>query len=277
MGVLDGKVAIVTGAGRGLGRAYARRFAAEGASVVVNDSGCSPGGVGADRSPADEVVETIRADGGKAIADYGDVSERKDVESLFRSAIESFGKVDIVVCNAGIVRGAPMSDLTDEDHALCQGMVKSNFLCAQALAAHLKGSGRPGRFLAITSLMAFQGGVNMGLYSAAKAGIYAFAVSAAQELAAAGITVNVIAPMALTRLSEGIPNAKVLFGDPELVADVATFLVSDAAADVTGKVVDVQGRQVASYKVTTTVPVAPKGGARWSVAELAERWTEIVR
>ncbi|HET7543111.1 MAG TPA: SDR family NAD(P)-dependent oxidoreductase [Polyangiaceae bacterium] len=282
MGVLSGKVAIVTGSGRGIGRAIALRLAREQARVVINDTGGSPNGVGQDPSVADSVAAEIRALGGQACADHHDVGLRSGVEALFRTAVEAFGQLDILVTNAGIVREGAIESILDEDwNAQLRTMLGGTFLCTQLFARHLKSNKRPGRVLMVSSQLGLQGASQVAAYCSAKAAICGFGLSAAQELAEFGITVNILSPMAYTRLTAGLPlmdfpNAEQLMS-PDFCGDISAYLVSDAAAQLTGQIIHVQGSQLSAFKIAMTDGVAPKGGERWSVAEIAERWGEIVR
>ncbi|HYQ45430.1 MAG TPA: SDR family NAD(P)-dependent oxidoreductase [Polyangiaceae bacterium] len=282
MAVLSGKVAIVTGSGRGIGRAIAMRLAREQARVVVNDTGGSPNGTGHDPSVADSVAAEIRALGGQASADHHDVGTRSGVDALFRTALDSFGQVDILVTNAGIVREAAIVSIRDEDwDAQLRTMLNGTFLCTQRFAQHLKERKSPGRVLMVSSQLGLQGASQVSAYCAAKAAICGFGLSAAQELAEFGITVNILSPMAYTRLTAGLPlmdfpNAERLMS-PDFCGDISAYLVSDAAAHLTGQIVHVQGSQLSAFKIAMTEGVAPKGGERWSVEEIRERWSEIVR
>jgi NAD(P)-dependent dehydrogenase (short-subunit alcohol dehydrogenase family) len=220
--------------------------------------------------------------GGEALADHGDISRRSEVEALFRSAVERFGQVDILITNAALIREATIDNITDEDWSAQIGtMLGGTYLCTQALVRHLVGRKSPGRILMVTSLVGLQGAANLAAYAAAKAGICGFGLSAAQELAPLGIGVNVLSPIAFTRLTSGlplmdIPNAEELMS-PDLVSDVAAYLVSDSATEISGQIVHVQGVQVSTYKIGATDGVAPDSDDRWSPAELSRRWPEIVR
>jgi NAD(P)-dependent dehydrogenase (short-subunit alcohol dehydrogenase family) len=279
---LGGKVAIVTGSGRGIGRAIAMRLARERVRVVINDIGCSPNGIGQDPSVADATVAEIRAMGGEAIADHHDVGRRSEVEALFRSAIEAFGRVDILVSNAGIVREGAIKDITDEDwQAQLRTMLDGTFLCTQQFVRHVKGRGGPGRVLMVSSMLGLQGASQVAAYCAAKGAIFGFAFSAAQELAELGITVNVLSPMAYTRLTAGLPlmdfpNAEQLMS-PDFCSDISAYLLSDAASHLTGQVIHEQGSQLSAFKISMTEGVAPRNGDHWSPEEIRDRWGEIVR
>jgi NAD(P)-dependent dehydrogenase (short-subunit alcohol dehydrogenase family) len=279
---LTGKVAIVTGSGRGIGRAIAMRFAREHARVVINDIGCSPNGIGQDPAVADSVAAEIRAAGGQAIADHHDVGKRSEVEALFRSAVEAFGQVDILVTNAGIVREGAIANIIDEDwDAQLRTLLDSTFLCTQQFARHIKGRGGPGRVLMVSSMLGLQGASQVAAYCSAKGAIFGFGLTAAQELAELGITVNILSPLAYTRLSAGLPlmdfpNAEQLMS-PDFCGDVSAYLVSDAASHLTGQIIHVQGSQLSAFKIAMTDGVAPRNGDHWSPEEIRERWAEIVR
>jgi len=282
MGGLSGKVAIVTGAGRGIGRSIAVRLAREQAQVVINDTGCSPNGLGRDASVADSVAAEIRAFGGQALADQHDVSQRSEVEALFGSALEAFGKVDILVTNAGIVREGAIANILDEDwDAQLRTMLGGTFLCTQQFVRAAKDRGSPGRVLMVSSQLGLQGASQVASYCSAKAAICGFGLTAAQELAEFGITVNILSPMAYTRLTAGLPlmdfpNAEQLMS-PDFCGDISAYLVSDAAAHLTGQIIHVQGSQLSAFKISMTDGVAPRTSERWSPAEIRERWGEIVR
>ncbi len=282
MGLLDGKVAILTGAGRGIGRALAAKFARESARVVVNDTGMTPSGTGFDPSVAEKAVEEIRASGGEALADTHDVSQRSEVEGLFGRAMDAFGRVDILVTNAGIVREGGIAEIADTDWSAQLGTIlNSTFYCTQLFARHVERRKGPGRVLMVSSQLGLQGASHVGAYCAAKGAVCGFGLTAAQELAPLGVTVNILSPMAYTRLTAGLPlmafpNAEVLMS-PDFCADVSAFLVSDGAAHLTGQIVHVQGNQVSVFKIGMTEGVAPSRGDRWTGDELADRWSDIVR
>jgi NAD(P)-dependent dehydrogenase (short-subunit alcohol dehydrogenase family) len=250
--------------------------------VVVNDTGGSPSGVGSDPTVAGQVVAEIRALGGEALADDHDVGRRGGVEALFRAALDRFGKVDVLVTNAGIVRESPIAEITDEDwNAQLRTMLDGTFLCTQQLVRHLGGRKSPGRLLMVSSQLGLQGASNVAAYCAAKGAINGFGFTAAQELAPLGITVNLLSPMAYTRLTAGLPlmdfpDAEQLMS-ADLCADVSAFLVSDAASKITGQVVHVQGNQMSVFKIAMTDGVTPNDGPRWLPEEIARRWPEISR
>ena len=281
MGLLNGKVAAITGAGGGIGRAHALLFAAEGARVVVNDLGGTLDGSGAGHAMADRVVDEIRAAGGDAAADHGDVSEPAGAEGLVRRAVDSFGKLDVLVNNAGILRDKSIRKMTvDQWDLVIKVHLRGSFLCTQAAAAHMADRNQGGRIINTTSVSGLMGNFGQANYSAAKAGIYGLTMTAAIELKKHRITVNALAPVALTRMTEGLPmmvampNALDLLS-PAYVAPAALFLASEQAADITGAILAVEGKRMYVYRMTQTPAVVPRDPTGWSAAEIRERWSEI--
>jgi NAD(P)-dependent dehydrogenase (short-subunit alcohol dehydrogenase family) len=282
MGLLDGKVAIITGAGGGIGRAHALAFAKEGAKVVVNDLGGDRHGGGKGSEMADKVVEEIKAAGGDAIANYESVSTREGADSMLWSALNKFGTVDILVNNAGVLRDRAFLNMTESDwNVVFEVHMKGTFHCSQAMARYLKVRGKGGRIINTTSVSGLMGNFGQANYSAAKAGIYGFTRTLHLELYARNkITVNAIAPVAFTRLTEDLQMIKAIPGAqemlaPEHISPVVLFLASDLAADVSGAIVGVQGTAVSIYKMVQTDGVTPKSGNEWTAQELRERWGEI--
>jgi NAD(P)-dependent dehydrogenase (short-subunit alcohol dehydrogenase family) len=280
MGLLDGKVAIITGAGGGIGRAHALLFAKEGAKVVVNDLGGDRAGGGKGSELADKVVAEIKAAGGDAVANYDSVSTREGADGLLWSALSKFGKVDILVNNAGVLRDRSFLNMTDADwNVVFDVHMKGTYYCAQTIARQLKVQGKGGRIINTTSVSGLMGNFGQANYAAAKAGIYGFTRTLAIELRKANVTVNALAPVAYTRMTEdlpmlqAVPNAKEMLA-PEHISPVALFLASDLSADITGTIVGVQGPKVSLYKMIETTGTTPKGAA-WTAEELRERWAEI--
>ena len=282
MGLLDGKVAIITGAGGGIGRADALLFAKEGAKVVVNDLGGDRAGGGKGGEMADAVVAEIKKAGGDAVANYDSVATREGADGMLWSALNKFGKVDILVNNAGVLRDRSFLNMSDADWNIVFDVhMKGTYYCAQAFARQLKVQGKGGRIINTTSVSGLMGNFGQANYSAAKAGIYGFTRTLSIELKKANITVNAIAPVAFTRMTEdlpmlqAVPNAKEFLA-PDHIAPVAAFLASDLAADITGTIVGVQGPKVSIYRMIETAGTTPKGDG-WSAQELRERWGEIAK
>ncbi len=281
MGLLDGKVAIVTGAGGGIGRAHALLFAKEGAKVVVNDLGGDRHGGGKGAEMADKVVEEIKAAGGDAVSNYDSVSTREGADGILWSALSKFGKVDVLVNNAGVLRDRSFLNMSDADwNVVFDVHMKGTYYCSQAIARQLKIQGKGGRIINTTSVSGLMGNFGQANYSAAKAGIYGFTRTLSIELRKANVTVNAIAPVAFTRLTEDLPMIQAMPGAkdflaPEFIAPVALFLASDLSSDITGTIVGVQGSKVSIYRMVETSGATPKSGNAWTPQELRERWSEI--
>src|ERR671935_1109827 len=252
---LDGKVAIVTGAGRGIGREHALALAHAGARVVVNDIGASLGGEGADTTPAQQVVDEIVAAGGTAAANYDDVSDFAAAEAMVRQAVDDFGRLDILVNNAGILRDRMLVNMTeDEWDAVVAVHLKGHFATTRHAAAYWRERAKAGeevraRVINTSSPSGLFGNVGQANYGAAKAGIVGFTLIAAQELGRYGITVNCIAPNARTRMTEAA------FGElpategfdpiaPENNSPIVVALCADEAQAITGQVFFVYGGSV---------------------------------
>jgi NAD(P)-dependent dehydrogenase (short-subunit alcohol dehydrogenase family) len=280
MGLLDGKVAIITGAGGGIGRQHALLFAKEGAKVVVNDLGGDRHGGGKGGDMADAVVEEIKKAGGEAVANYDSVSTREGADGMLWAALNKFGKVDVLVNNAGVLRDKSFLNMSDTDWNLVFDVhMKGTYYCAQAVCRQLKVQGSGGRIINTTSVSGLMGNFGQANYSAAKAGIYGFTRTLSMEMARAKVTVNAIAPVAFTRMTEdlkmvqAIPNAKEMLA-PDHISPVALFLASDLSADINGTIVGVMGTKVSVYRMIETAGTTPKG-ATWTAQELRERWAEI--
>ena len=255
MGMNDGRVAIVTGAGRGIGREHALLLAAEGARVVVNDLGGSPDGSGADKGPAQEVVEEIKGRGGEAVANTDDISSWAGAERLVGQAVDTFGRLDVLVNNAGILRDRMLANMTEAEwDSVIQVHLKGTFAPSHFAAAHWRelikaGEDVDARIVNTTSASGIYGNVGQTNYGAAKAGIAAFTIIAAKELARYGATVNAVAPGALTRLTESIgmgrlPDEAKETMSPRHIAPTVCWLASPLSRHVTGRVFDVSGRMI---------------------------------
>ena len=252
---LSGKVAIVTGAGRGIGRAHSRALATAGAKVVVNDLGAGVAGEGADETPAQQVVEEIRAAGGEAVTNGENVADFEGAGRLVRQAIDEFGRLDILVNNAGILRDRMLVNMTeDEWDAVIAVHLKGHFAPTQHAAAYWReqskaGEDVRGRVICTASPSGVFGNVGQANYGAAKAGIAGFTVIVAQELQRYGVTVNCLAPNARTRMTEetfdmGAPEEGFDPLDPTNISTVVVALCADEAQAITGQVFHIWGGAV---------------------------------
>jgi len=280
MGMFDGKVAIITGAGAGIGRAHALAFAKEGAKVVVNDLGGDRSGSGKGSEAADRVVLEIKTAGGEAVANYESVATREGAESILWTALSKYGRVDILVNNAGVLRDRSLLNMSDAEWDVVNSVhLKGTFYCSQQVARFLKVQGKGGRIINTTSLSGLMGNFGQANYSAAKAGIYGLTRTMAIELAKANVTVNAIAPVALTRMTEDLAVMKGMSDDqigPQYVSPAVLFLASDLAADITGQVLGVHGPKLFVYRMEQTEGVEkdPRKGL-WSPQEIREAWARI--
>ena len=254
MGLLDGKVALVTGAGGGLGRTHALLLAKEGASVVVNDLGGSRDGTGAGTSMADEVVNEIKSAGGQAVADYGNVADPADAKGMTKAAVDAFGKLDICIANAGILRDKSFKNMTDDMWDVVVNVhLKGTYLTTKAAYDQMLVQGEGGRIVVTSSTSGLLGNFGQTNYGAAKAGIAGMARCLYLEGARYGITVNVLAPTALSRLTDDIfPDAVKDNFPPERVSPMVVWLCSDEAKEVTGRTWLVAGNRVSmlSWQLT---------------------------
>ena len=288
MGLLDGKVAIVTGAGHGVGRGEALELAAQGAKVVVNDLGGSVAGEGADKRPAEEVAEVIRSRGGEAAANYDDVADWNGAKNLVSQAIEAFGGLDIVVNNAGILRDKMIVSMTEEDFdAVLRVHLKGTFATTHHASAYWREQSKAGNqpraaIVNTVSSAGLQGNVGQANYGAAKAGIAALTVITSLEMSRYGVRANAIAPGGFTRMV-GIHMKDIEvkepdeYGPDEFVplnpgnsAPMVAWLASDQAMHVTGQVFRAVGNSIAHYIPGTLGPTieTPKEPRRWDPNEI---------
>src|SRR5580692_2635464 len=286
MGILDGKIAIVTGSGHGIGRGEALELAAQGAKVVINDLGGSASGEGADKRPADEVVEVIKARGGEAVANYDDVSDFGGAENLIATAYDAFGGHDILVNNAGIIRDKMIVSMSEEDFDsvlrvhLKGTFAATKFACIRWRERSKAGEGVRAAIVNTVSSAGLQGNVGQANYGAAKAGIAALTVITSLEGSRYGVRANAVAPGGVTRLTGGIlkdvelkePDAYTEYSrlNPQNSAPMVAWLASDASLHVTGQVFRAVGANIAHYK-PWHLGVAidnPKGDERWDVTAI---------
>jgi NAD(P)-dependent dehydrogenase (short-subunit alcohol dehydrogenase family) len=279
MGLLDGKVAIVTGAGGGLGRAYAKLFAAEGAAVVVNDFGGARDGTAAGTSPtAQLVVDEIIADGGRAVANGADVSNMAGGESILKSALDNWGQIDILVNNAGILRDKTFANTSEADwDMVIKVHLKGTYCVTLPVWTWMKDHGKGGVIAMTSSTSGLYGNFGQANYGAAKAGIYGFMRVLSIEGRKYGIRLWGIAPGAYTRMTSDLPGRKDQEPDPmslpERVAPGVLYMVSDLSGDQTGKVLGVSGRGVREIKMLQTDGFTPTGP--WTAQDVADHAAQV--
>ncbi|MEW2138292.1 SDR family oxidoreductase [Streptomyces sp. NPDC005409] len=288
-GLCEGRVVIVTGAGRGLGRAHALAFAAEGAKVVVNDLGVALDGRAAADGPAQLVVREIRESGGEAVAHGGDVATCAGADSLVETAVDTFGRLDTLVNNAGFLRDRTLVNLDEDDwDAVVRVHLKGHFLPLRAAAAWWRAQVKAGRRVAArvvntSSGAGLLGSVGQGNYSAAKAGILGMTLVAAAEMGRYGVQVNAIAPAARTRMTEQAfaqTMAAPAEGGfdamaPENVSPLVVWLGSEASAGVTGRVFEAEGGRITVMEGWRPGPTADRG-ARWTAPEAGEATLKLL-
>ncbi|MFG2948579.1 SDR family oxidoreductase [Streptomyces adustus] len=288
-GICTGRVVVVTGAGRGLGRAHALAFAAEGARVVVNDLGVGLDGTPGSDSPADGVVDEIRAAGGHAVAHAGDIATTEGAASLVRAALETYGRLDTLVNNAGFLRDRMLVNLDESDwDAVVRVHLKGHFLPLRHAAAHWRQETRAGRtpearVVNTGSGAGLLGSVGQGNYSAAKAGILALTLVAAAELGRYGVQVNAIAPAARTRMTQdtfaqtmAAPETGFDAMAPENVSPLVVWLGSAASAGVTGRVFEAEGGRITLMEGWRPGPTAA-GEQRWRPGEAGDAVRRLLK
>ena len=278
MGYLDGKVAVVTGAGRGIGREISLLMAREGARVVVNDLGSSDHGEGADKGVAGEVVDEIRAGGGQAVSNPDSVASWEGAHRIIQTALDSFGRIDIVVNNAGIVRDRMIFKMSEQDwDAVLDVHLKGTFNCIRAASPHMRDRNW-GRFVNFTSTSGLIGNVGQANYGAAKLGIVALSKITALDMKRYNVTSNCIAPFAWTRLIATIPTdteeqkrrvEKLKKMSPADVAPLAVFLAGEQAANITGQVFGVRGKEIFLFSQPRIVRSIHKSEG-WNVEDLSQ-------
>lgn len=278
MTLLDGRVAIVTGAGRGIGRAHALELARQGAAVVVNDFGVSLAGEKTE-SPADQVVAEIEALGGRAVANDADVADFAQAEAMVRQAIDSFGGLDILVNNAGFVRDRMLvNSAEDEWDAVIRVHLKGHWAPLRHAGAYWRDESKAGRqriarVINTSSGAGLQGSIGQTTYSAAKGGIATMTLVAAAEMARYGVGVNAIAPVAKTRMTEGAFDTSAM-ALPEDNSPIVAWLAS-ADCDITGRVIEIDGGQICLEEGWRHGPKRD-AGRRWDAAEVGDALRAMV-
>ena len=255
-GLCEGRVAIVTGAGRGIGREHALMLASHGAKVVVNDLGGEMDGTGHSTGPADDVVAEIKGMGGEAVSNGDSVSDWEGAQRLINTAVEAFGRLDVLINNAGILRDRMLVNMTAEEwDAVINVHLRGTFAPSRWAAAYWRDRAKAGeandaRIINTTSVSGIYGNPGQTNYGAAKMGIAAFTIIASRELGRYGVTVNAVAPGALTRMTEGLGMGQASEEDrermsPRWIAPIVTWLASEQSAGVTGRVFEASGRVLA--------------------------------
>ena len=285
MALLDGKVAIVTGAGRGIGREHALSLAAEGAKIVVNDLGGSSAGEGQDAAPAQQVADEIKSNGGEATANFDNVADFQGAENLIKQAIGEFGRLDILINNAGIIRDRMLVNMSEAEwDAVIAVHLKGHFSPTRHAAAYWReqskaGNQVNGRIINTSSPSGVFGNVGQTNYGAAKAGIAAFTIISALELGRYGVTVNCLAPNARTRLTEQtfgdipVPEGEFDPMDPANISPIVVGLCSDQAQQITGQCLFVYGGVVNVLK-PWDIDVAITKQGKWAPDEFVQKLTE---
>ena len=275
MGLLDGKVVLVTGSGGGIGRCHAIACAREGARLVINDLGGTRDGQGGSSSMADAVVREIEAMGGEAIANYDSVTDLEGCERMVQGALSRWGRLDVVVNNAGILRDKTFTKMSDAEWAIVVDVhLNGTRNVTRAALDALRANG--GAIINTTSYSGMIGNFGQSNYAAAKAGIYGFTRVLSMELKRSGVTANCVAPVAKTRMTEDIAMVEDDWS-PEQISPIVVFLASDLAKNVTGQVFGVQGQRIHLYEVKTNDGVEKEGKELWTPQEISERYGDITR
>jgi len=288
MGICDGRVVVITGAGRGLGRSHALAFAAEGAKVVVNDLGGAPDGTGASAGPAHDVVDEIRAMGGEAVANADDVADFDAAAGIIKTAVDTFGRLDVVVNNAGILRDRMFVNIQpDEWDATIRVHLRGHFCVGRHAASYWRDRAKAGesvdaRLINTSSGAGLMGSVGQTAYAAAKAGIAAMTIVQAVELGRYGVTANGLAPSARTRLTEGVFNdmmKEVESGfdamDPDNISPLVVWLGSAESRDVTGRLFEIEGGVLSVCDGWQHGPRIEKD-RRWEPSEVGPALRELI-
>jgi NAD(P)-dependent dehydrogenase (short-subunit alcohol dehydrogenase family) len=289
MGLFDGKVAVVTGGGRGIGRQHSLLLAKEGANLVVNDLGCEPDGTGSSKEPSDQVVKEIEAMGGRAVANHGDAATWSDAEELIEQAIETFGQLDILINNAGILRDRMSFNMSEEDWDISiRGVLKGHFCPTRHAMAHWRAKSKEiggpvdAKIVNTASESGLYGNAAQLNYNAGKAAIASMTLTIAREGERIGVRCNAITPTAGTRLLGGIGDGSGLAPgewneyDPANVAPVVCWLASDLSAGVNGQVLKIGGGKLQLIEAWRPISEIP-GDRTWSIEEIDSMRTELFK
>jgi len=272
---LEGKNVLVTGAGRGIGRAVALRCAQEGARVVVCDYGVAQDGSDPTSEVADAVVAEIQAAGGEAVSVAGDISDMSVAEGAVRMAVGRWGSIDGAVCVAGILRERMLFNMTEEEFDdVIRVHLKGHFTVFRHASAIMRKQDTGGSLVAFTS-GAHTGSVSQANYAAAKSGIVGLTRSAALGLSRYGVRANAVAPIARTRMSAGVPTEMSDMGEPEDVAPMVVYLLSDASKDVTAQMYTITGNKIAVWNQTVEIREMRAATDQWSVDDIVARFDEV--
>ncbi|MFW5740482.1 MAG: SDR family NAD(P)-dependent oxidoreductase [Myxococcota bacterium] len=280
MSLLEGKIALVTGGGRGVGRASALALAEQGASVVVNDAGCALDGSAYDESVADAVTDEIRAAGGKAVASHEDIATAQGATTAVQSAIDAFGDLDVLVCSAGIARDKTLLKMDEASWDAVVGVgLKGTFLTAQAAARQMISMGHGGRMVLMTGLPGYLGNFAQGNLAAACGGVHGLMRTASIEWQKHKITVNAVAPLAKTRMTEALPLLQGFDNlTPEHVAPAVVMLSSDRCGDRTGYVVAATGARMYAFRfVESAGKFKDEEAGLFTADEIDEHWHAITK
>ncbi len=279
MALLEGKIAVITGGGTGIGRAHALLFAEHGARVVVNDTGGALNGTGTSDS-ARAVADEIRALGGEAVPDTHSVASFEGAAAIVQTALDEFGGIDVMVNNAGILRDRTLLKMSPEEwQAVIDVHLTGTFACLQAAARQMVAQGRGGRIINTSSSSGLLGNFGQSNYGAAKAGIHALTRIASMELASKGITVNALAPNAFTRMTRDLPGMSSYTEEemgPQFMAPIVCYLASDQASNITGQTFGSNQNQLFIYRMMVSEGINKRGLDPWNPEDIGPLIQRII-